>query len=63
MEINEEDKELRVFLINILTDLESLKSSIYSGSDVAAYRATQKIMDKIKTRIRENMVEGKENAE
>jgi len=44
---------LRAFFIDILTDMESLKSLIYNGSDVAAYRNLQKISDKIKDKVRE----------
>jgi len=49
--------ELRVFLIDLLTDLECLKGLIYNGSDVAAHRNTQKVMDKIKAKIREGIKE------
>ena len=45
------DKE---FLIDLLTDLEALKSFIYEGHDVPAYRNVQKISDKIKDKIRKN---------
>jgi len=38
-------------LLEILTDLESLKGLIYQGQDVPAYRQIQKICDKIKTKI------------
>lgn len=45
-------ENLRDFLIDILTDMETLKNLIYNGSDVAAYRNLQKVSDKIKDKIR-----------
>lgn len=42
----------REFFIDILTDMEGLKNFIYNGSDVAAYRNLQKIIDKVKDKIR-----------
>jgi hypothetical protein len=50
------------FLLEILTDMESLKNLIYNGSDVAAYRNLQKMSDKIKTEIRSELIEDSKNA-
>lgn len=48
----------RVYLVEILTELEALKSLIYQGQDVAAYRQVQKMSDKIKTIINEERKDG-----
>ena len=47
-------KDLRCFLIDLLTELEALKNFIYQGQDIPAYRNLQKISDKIKEKIRED---------
>lgn len=60
--------EFEGFLIDILTDMETLKNLIYNGSDVAAYRNLQKISDKIRSKIRDrlrnksNVEENRENS-
>jgi hypothetical protein len=38
-------------LLDVLTELETLKGLIYQGQDVPAYRQVQKICDKIKEKI------------
>lgn len=38
-------------LLDVLTELESLKGLIYQGMNVAAYRQVQKMSDKIKHQI------------
>ena len=45
-------------LVEILTELESLKGLIYQGQDVPAYRQVQKICDKIKDRITKERKDG-----
>ena len=48
-----EKKDLRSFLIDILTEMETLKNFIHQGQDIPAYRNLQMISDKIKAKIRE----------
>jgi hypothetical protein len=50
--VDKPKEEQRAFFIDVLTDMEGLKNFIYNGSDVAAYRNLQKIIDKIKDKIR-----------
>ena len=49
--MTETRESLSSCLVEILTELESLKGLIYQGQDVPAYRQVQKICDKIKSQI------------
>jgi len=47
-----DQKELKTFFIELLTDLECIKNLVYEGSDVPAHRSLQKTSDKIKEKIK-----------
>jgi hypothetical protein len=45
--------EMKTFLIDLLQELVALKSVIYDGKCVPAYRSAQKINDKIVSKVKE----------
>jgi hypothetical protein len=50
---SKENADMKVFLIDILQELVALKSVIYDGKCVPAYRSAQKINDKIVAKVKE----------